>query len=313
MINVGIVGTFSAINRHVNALGKIHDILITGRWITNGGQESALNSETGIECKDPEKLLEKSDVLVITEVGNFCFRLAVTALRMARHVFVYPTIVSSVNEASQLIKLAREANVILKAGKTGKTDFRGLLQSIHDYSGISMIELQHYHKLSASGKQNSISEALLTDLEIINSLIFKRIVSIKAKGLSMLSSYPEIINARFEFDNGCAVNYTCNLVAAYNKFLGTIVIQNRILKYNFLTHKLTSWFVHPTNNNEENPIFTESGHVAVSDSLSNELIDFFNLIRTRPALISQNENGFEPYFLTDRILEKVKKTFIQYT
>jgi hypothetical protein len=313
MIKVGIVGSFSAINTHVNALGKIHDILITGRWFTNDSQESVHNPETSSEYKNPENLLENSDVLIITEAGGFCFRLAVSALRMARHVFVYPAIVGSANEASQLIKLAREANVVLKAGKTGRTDIRGLLQAIYDHSGISMIELQHYHKLSASGKQNSISEALLADLEVINSLIYKRIVSIKAKGLSMLNSYPEIINARFEFDNGCAVNYTCNLVAAHNKFLATIVLKNRILEYNFITHKLTSWLVHPTNNNEENPILIESLHIATSDSLSNELADFINLIQTRPALISQNENGFEPYFMADRILEKVKKTFIQYT
>jgi len=173
--------------------------------------------------------------------------------------------------------------------------------------------LQHYNKLSTPVKQNSISEALLADLEVINSLVNKRIVSVKAKGLGMLSAYPEIINARFEFDNGCAVNYTCNLVAAHNKFVVTIVLKNRIIKYNFLAHRLTSWLVNPISNDEENPILTESSLISISDSLCNELADFFNLIQTGSALIAQNDNGFEPYFMADRILEKVRKTFIQYT
>jgi hypothetical protein len=220
-------------------------------------------------------------------------------------------VVRSVNEVGQLIKLAREANVILKCGRTGNISILGLIKALPDIKGISMIELQHYSKISEAVKPYNISEALLSDIEIINNLIQARIISIKAKGLCMLSSQPEIVNARLEFDNGCAVNYNCNLVAAQNEFIITIVVKNKILKYNFITHEFTGWYLQRTINQNESPIFIESIQVEQTDPLWVDLSDFFNLIHSGPAFLSINDNGFESYVLTDRILEKVMKTLVQ--
>jgi hypothetical protein len=310
MINVGIVGSFSAINRHTNALGKLPDTRITGRWICEDGGDTAVDFETGKSTIHPDELAENTDALIVTGSGWFCSSVVTAAIRKAKHVFLYPAVLRTVSETNQLIKLAREANVILKAGKTGKTDARGLTDAIRDPSGISMVELQHYHRLSDADNHHTIAEALLTDLEIVTGLIRARVISIKAKGLCMLSPQPEIINARLEFDNGCAVNYNCNLVAATNEFLGTVVLNNRILKYNFITHELTNWFIHRINNHDENPILTESRRVEHTDLLTTELADFLNNIHSDQAFLSLHDSGFEAYLLADRILEKVMKTLI---
>ena len=311
MINVGIVGSLSAINRHTNALGKIQDIRIMGRWITGGSTESLQESDTGLYCTDPETILDNTDALIISGTGNFCSQLAVAALRNARHLFLYPSVVRSVTEAYQLIKLAREANVILKCGRTGNISVRDLIGVLPDIKDISLLELQHYRKIMSSGRTKSIAEELLGDIEIINNLIRARNISIKAKGLCMLSSQPDIINARLEFDNGCAVNYNCNLVAAQSDFFITIVVKNKILKYNFLTNEFTGWHLHRHHNLNESPIFIESIQVEQSDPLEGDLSDFFTLIFSGPAFLSINDSGFESYVLVDRILEKVMKTLIQ--
>jgi hypothetical protein len=311
MINVGIISSILAINRYTSALGKTGDVLIKNRWITNGLQASVMDYDSGKIQTEPDALIEKADALIITEPGIFANRLAIAALRKARHVFLYPSIVQSISEAFQFIQLAREANVILKCGRTGNIGIQGLINALPDINVISMIDFHHYSKISDSDKCPAISEALLSDMEIINNLVHARITSIKAKGLCMLSSQPEIINARLEFDNGCAVNYNCNLVAAQNEFLITIVVRNRILKYNFLTGEFTGWYLQRTINQNESPIFIESIQVEQTDSLWSDMSDFFGMIHSVPAFLSINDNGFESYVLTDRILEKVMKTLIQ--
>jgi hypothetical protein len=107
------------------------------------------------------------------------------------------------------------------------------------------------------------------------------------------------------------VNYTCNLVAAQNGFTGTLVLKNRILKYNFSSGELSSWFVHHPNDPVKTPFFMENRHIEKTDPLTGELTDFIDLIRSGPAFLSMNDNGFEPFMLTDRILEKVMKTLIR--
>jgi hypothetical protein len=311
MINVGIAGSVSAITRHIYALSKIQNIRITGRWVSSESQDSALEIESNISCADPEIIIGKADVMIITDAGSFYNLLAMVALRKARHVFLYPSMIRSITEVYQFIKLAREANVILKCGRTGKAGINGLLNAMPDIDAISIIELQHYIKISKSVGSRETRETLLGDIEIVSGLIRARNISIKAKGLCMLSSQPEIINARLEFDNGCAVNYNCNMVAAQNEYFITIVLKNNILKYNFITNELTEWRLQRTINQNESPIFIENIQVERTDYLFDDLFGFFNLIRSGPAFLSIYDNGFESFVLTDRILEKVMKTLIQ--
>ena len=61
----------------------------------------------------------------------------------------------------------------------------------------------------------------------------------------------------------------------------------------------------------KDPFFLENMRVEKTDSLTGELADFIDLIRSGPAFLSINDNGFEPYMLADRILEKVMKTLVR--
>ena len=74
MINVGIVGSLAAIERHANALTRIQDIRITGRWITDGEQGSATDAETGVTCMSPSQVTGNADALIIAAGGTFADR-----------------------------------------------------------------------------------------------------------------------------------------------------------------------------------------------------------------------------------------------
>ena len=311
MIQVGIVGSLTAIRKHTDALRQIQDIRITGCWITGDDEGSVTDAETGERYTSAGSVTGNADALIIDAGGDFCLDLAIAGLRTARHVFLYPATLQSVSKASHLMKLAREAGVILRAGKTGNYNVRGLMEALRDRADINMIELQHDYKVTDHDSRNGIHGALLADLEVISSLVGARVISIKAKGHCMLSSEPDIINARLEFDNGCAVNYNCSLVATMNEFQGTLVLRNRVLKYDFITGELTSSSVQQAPYSEDEPIFIERVRVDSTDTLTSELTDFFGLIRSGPAFLSIYENGFEPYLLADRILEKVMKTLVR--
>lgn len=311
MINVGIAGSSSAITRHTSALSKMLDVRITGRWITGISKDFAVDMESEKVCNDSEIIIGKADVIIITDSSNFGNRLATVSLRKGRHVFLYPSVIHSINEVYQLIKLAREANVILKCGRTGETGIHGLLHALPNIEAIGLIELQHCTKIDTTGS-HGMAETLLADIEIVNCLIHARNISIKAKGLSMLSSQPDIINARLEFDNGCAVNYYCNTVALQDEYFITIALKDSVLKYDLLTNKLAGWYLQPAINQNENPIFVENIQVERTDDHYDDLSGFFKLIRSGPAFLSIYDNGFESIVLADRVLEKVVKTLIQY-
>jgi len=311
MINIGIAGTLSDINRHTFALNKIQDVRISGHWCSSGSY-SAVELSSGISCDDPVKALEKTDALIITDTGDFCRNLAILALRKGRHVFLYPSVIQSVSEVYQIAKIAREANVILKCGRTGKRSMIGLLNHVQDIHDIGMIELQHETPVISATYGTVIADTLLGDIEIICQLVKARNTSIKAKGICMLSQQPEIINARLEFDNGAALNYYCNSIGIQNEHIITVVLKDRILKYNLINNELSGWYLKRDINQNENPIFIENIQVEQTDYLFDDLCSFFTLIQSGPAFLSIYDNGFDSFILTDRILDKVSKTIVQF-
>jgi hypothetical protein len=259
---------------------------------------------------DSERILDKIDVLIITDSGKAYNQLATLALRKARHVFLYPAVLSSINEVYQLIKLAREANVILKCGRTGKESIHGLLNYISDPAAIGIIEYQHVLKIDQF--ETPLPETILGDMEKVLKLIKARNTSIKAKGLSMISGKADVISARMEFDNGSAVNYYCNTVGTHNEHNITILLKDGIIKYNLLRNELSGWYLKRISDPGEHPVFMESICIEQTDYLVDDLYAFFNLTQSGPAFLSIYDNGFESFVLTDRILEKVMKTMVQY-
>jgi hypothetical protein len=309
MIKVAIIGPLSVVKKHEVELARIRDLQITARCDSTSFSHKTSLGGTLADGEILEKIIENTDALIVAGSDDFCYLAMVFALRNARHTYIYPSLLRSVNDAMSLAKMAREANVILKAGKTHNVNSYGLLRSVSDISGIKMIELQHYHRINQENK-TSIHEILLADLEIINILIKARVISIKAKGLCMLSLQPEIVNARLEYDNGCAVIYNCNIVGAQDEFVATVVMKNKIIKYNLISNEITSWSMNQTGDQRENSIQSESAYTKAFETDLSDLSVFFDFIRSGPSFLSIGDNGFESFILADRILEKVMKTLI---
>lgn len=309
-MKVGIAGSLSEIKGHVCVLEKINEIAVAGTWTVNGKPEMATHHESGISVK-AEKIIENSDALIITGRGNFYFNLATLALRSARHVFLYTPVMPSLSDAFELIKLGSEANVILKCGRTGKYGLKGLLNNIPDLRRINMIEFHHSIKFTDKSVQN-LPEVLLADMEIISKLIQARNTSVKAKGICIISQKPDVINARLEFDNGASVNYYCNIISTHNEHSLNIVLNERILNYNLMSSEISGWYIRHNEDNSTGPVFIEKRTVETTNYLHDDLSSFFGLIKSGPAFPSIYDNGFESFVLSDRILEKVSKTLVQF-
>lgn len=309
-MNVGIVGSSSAVKRHVCVVEKINNVNIAGNWPVKINPDAAIDEATGMPvCTD--KIFGITDALIITDPGEFSFDLATMAVRNAKHVFLYPHVMKTPNDAFQLMKLGNEANVVLKCGRTGKQGINSLLKSITDLKLINMIEFQHSVNIS-EGQIHDLHDILLGDMEIVSRLIHARNTSVKAKGICMLSNKPDVLNARLEFDNGAAINYYCNTVSMQNEHCMTLVLKKGVLQYNLINNTLSGWHQNGSDGTGGNPVFINNSTLETTDYLYEDLSSFFTIIQSRTPFHSFHDNGFESFILTNRILEKVSKTLVQF-
>ena len=308
-MKVGIAGSCSSVDRHVCVLEKINGISLSGRWSVNGEPDKAIELGTGRQ-EEPGHIIQNSDALIITDPGCFYFELANLALRNAKHVFLYSSLIPSISDAFHLVKLGSEANVVLKCGRTGNYGVSGLIRMISDLKQIHMIEFQHSVKL-ANSQPPELSAILLGDMEILSRLIHARNTSVRVKGISMFSVKPEVINARMEYDDGTSVNYYCNTVSTHDEHCLTLVLKEGMLRYDLRRNDLSGWQRNHTGTGSTSRLF-ENMTLEAGDCLYDDLSSFFAAIRSGPVSHSIYDHGFETIILTDRILEKVSKTLVRF-
>ncbi len=54
---------------------------------------------------------------------------------------------------------------------------------------------------------------MIHDIDIVLSIVNDRVKSVSASGVSVISSTPDIANARIEFENGCVANLTASRIS----------------------------------------------------------------------------------------------------
>lgn len=312
-MNVGIVGSVCNIDRHLKPLKENGLIRLIGVHAAPANRMTGSHSDHVIFYADPKELLDQSDAIVVTDPGRNNYSLAVLALRKARHVFLCPGIVRSPGDALQLITLAREANVILRVGSLGPYNVKALADAIPEVTDAKLIELHYNQKIREDLSEQLICEALILNLQVIYGFGGKNLLSLKVKGMSMLTGQPEIISTRLEFTNGLAANITCNLVAAQDDFQGIFILKDRCLKYNFISQKLTSWDIRRTDQINDTPLHINSSVIGNQNLLSSEVNEFISQIASGSKSLVANDYGFESFFMAERILEKVRKSVILYS
>ena len=306
-MKIGVIGSWSAIDPYILALRDLENT--PAICICPSGPISEHNNKyRDIDIyTEYNRLIDEVEAIVLPEQPAIHSRTVVHALKRGKHVFLYPRSVRSVSEALQFSKLAHEANVVLGVGTAGCININGLMEHLSNHHGIHFIDLQYHKQYTPESANTSVSEALLVNTQIISRLVNSQVLSIKSKGINMISGRPDIINARLEYDNGCTVNITSNMVADHDEIHGTLVYHDRCFKYDFLSRILTSWNLHSEWDSQEVPLVVKKIEVEKRDLLTDDLTTFITSIRTGNGFNGKRDSGFDPYILTERMMDKVDR------
>jgi len=307
MIRIGIIGEDHRIYRHINTIKNIPEFEYKGLYYPD--ETSATNIPRNNKLKrflSLEDFLNSIDAIDIISTKPELYEIVIAALRRSKHICISPLLLKSHEQASKIIKLAYEANIILTVQKSAK--YNAALNSVLErLSGARLIEVQHHVALKSNHSDNSIFSVIINDLDIIHTIVRSDSKHIKACGITFMDSKPEIINARLEYDNGCVANISCSNMALKNNHIATFILKNEIIKIDFNSNKIQ--IILPGKNNFRNkPRFnlkTESSKIAPNDPLYYEFISFRDTIINNSKTLSNLEDGFKSLLTAFKIFEKV--------
>ncbi|MBC7686954.1 MAG: Gfo/Idh/MocA family oxidoreductase [Aquabacterium sp.] len=317
MLKVGVFGVGHLGKFHLNNWKEIEGTALIGFF--DPGEENAagvIEKYALTRFDDMAKLMDASDVIDIVAPTTAHFDLAKAAIKKGKHVFVEKPLANTMEEARELVKLAREANIKFQVGHVER--FNPAFLALNGYSINPMfIEVHRLAQFNPRGTDVSvILDLMIHDIDIILSLVKSNVKYISANGVAVMSDTPDIANVRIEFDNGCVANLTSSRISMKKMRKMRLFQKDAYIGIDFLAKKTE---IIKLNTPDDKHVFTfdiETHNGKKTIAVANPVIEDGNAIKMElqafaDAIINNREtpvtvlDGFRAMDVAHQILEKI--------
>jgi predicted dehydrogenase len=217
MLKIGVLGAGHLGKIHIKCLKEIPGYELSGFYDPDDDNSKRVVQEFGIRRFDSlDDLIREVDVVDIVTPTVSHFDCASRALRKFRHVFIEKPVVTTLEEAKELIKIAGEASVKVQVGHVERFN-PAFLAAEPFFDRPMFIEAHRLAQFNPRGTDVPvILDLMIHDIDIILSVVKSGIRKVSASGVSVVSDTPDIANARIEFNNGCVANLTASRISLKN-------------------------------------------------------------------------------------------------
>lgn len=238
MLKVGVLGAGHLGKIHLRLLQQSEKYELVGFYDENPENAVKIEKEFGYKRFDTiAKLLTAVDVVDIVTPTLSHYKCAKVAIKSGKHVFLEKPISNTVEEAEEIIALAKEYNV---KGQVGHVErFNPAFISVKDAIENPMfIETHRLAEFNPRGTDVPVVlDLMIHDIDAILSVVKSKVKNIHASGVSVISDTPDIANARIEFENGCVANLTSSRISLKNMRKSRFFQKDAYISVDFLEKK----------------------------------------------------------------------------
>lgn len=238
MLKVGVLGAGHLGKIHLRLLQQSEKYELVGFYDENPENAVKIEKEFGYKRFDTiAKLLTAVDVVDIVTPTLSHYKCAKVAIKSGKHVFLEKPISNTVEEAEEIIALAKEYNV---KGQVGHVErFNPAFISVKDAIENPMfIEAHRLAEFNPRGTDVPVVlDLMIHDIDAILSVVKSKVKDIHASGVSVISDTPDIANARIEFENGCVANLTSSRISLKNMRKSRFFQKDAYISVDFLEKK----------------------------------------------------------------------------
>lgn len=237
---------------------------------------------------DYRELLGKVDAVSIVVPTSYHHQVAKDFLSHGSHVLVEKPITVTVEEADELIALAKAHDLKLMVGHLER--FNAAILGL-DLVREKPLFIESHRLAPFNPRANDVSvvlDLMIHDIDIILDLVDSEVERIDAKGVTVLTSDTDIANARLTFRNGCVANVTASRASLKVERKMRMFMPNRYLSVDFQNRVLAEY---RKGEKEMFPgipeILSEESTFENGDALMEEIRHFVGCIETgREPLVS---------------------------
>lgn len=214
MLKIGVLGAGHLGRIHLKLLKEIKDFRLVGFYDPDSTNAKKAEDELGVKrFSDMEALLNESEAVDIVTPTLSHFECAEKAILKGKHIFIEKPLTNTLEEGKKLIELAKEAGIKGMVGHVERFN-PAFLAIQHEELEPMFIEVHRLAQFNPRGTDVPVVlDLMIHDLDVILHVVKSKVKSVSASGVAVISSSPDIANARIEFENGCVANITASRIS----------------------------------------------------------------------------------------------------
>jgi predicted dehydrogenase len=307
-LKVGVVGVGYFGQFHAEKYSKIKEVELVGVVDLDTSRAREMAKRYGTQPFEHHiDLFHKVQAVSIAVPTPFHYSLTKDFFLQGIDVLLEKPISNTLEEANELIGLAESRNLIFQLGHLER--FNGALSGLEGrVRHPGFIESHRLAPFSGRGAEvDVVLDLMVHDIDIILSLVSSKVKQLQAAGVPILTQYPDIANARIEFENGCVASLTASRVSG-EKIRKTRIFQpDGILSIDYLSQKLFFSKKGVSPGEEKMPgMVTEEIPVQKIDLLEAEIRSFLQSVRNRNNARVSGLDGKRALELSLQIMQKIE-------
>ena len=238
-IKIGVVGVGYFGQFHAEKYAKIEETELVGVVDIDASRAREIAQRYRAQpFEHHTDLFNKVQAVSIAAPTPFHYSIAKDFFLKGIDVLLEKPISNTLEEADELTGLAESRGLIFQIGHLER--FNGALSGIEGrVHHPRFIESHRLGPYSGRGAEvDVVLDLMIHDLDIMLTLVKSRVKSLQAVGIPILTPYPDIANARIEFQNGCIASLTASRVSKEKVRETRIFRPEGILSMDYLSQRL---------------------------------------------------------------------------
>ncbi|MBK8081839.1 MAG: Gfo/Idh/MocA family oxidoreductase [Saprospiraceae bacterium] len=265
-----------------------------------------------------EKLIAAVDAVDIVCPTILHYDIALKAAMADKHVFIEKHVTETVGQAKHLMELALEHKIVMQVGHVERYN-PAIIPLENKIKNPRFIEGHRLALFNPRGTDVSVVlDLMIHDLDLVLSIVKSEVSDVAANGVCIVSSTPDICNARIEFKNGCVANLTASRISLKNMRKLRIFQDDAYISLDFLTKESQMVKIDNVSEGTEMDAMTISTNTGLkrisieqfpigqSNAILAELNDFYHAIKNGIPPKVSIEDGFKALHLAHLIHQKIE-------
>lgn len=303
-MRIGIIGTGMMGKNHMRVVSELPELELTCAMdIDNEMLQEACEPYSVLQFQKVEDMVDHVDAVMVSSPTDTHHSVSKFFLEHKKNVMVEKPFAVDLEEADQLIELAKDNRQVLAVGHIER--FNPAVEYINTLVDTPLfIEIQRLGSFSPRSLDvDVIMDLMIHDLDIILQWDHSPVEHIHAVGVPIVSGKIDIANVRLEFRSGLVANITASRVSQKKTRKLRIFQKNHYLSVDYKKQRVKSYRL---NNGEIEENIPEINPV---EPLKSQWLGFFKSIKTGEKCHVTSTEGRDALALALRISKSIKNNF----